>query len=404
MAGLISAFAFPSLSGKVLAVIGGCVAALVLIAFASRKIGLRMWERYAEKRSELFQPAILMAIANPASKQLGPPFSDSRRIGDWTIMEEALLTWSKGLRGFALQGFCRIFDENGFGEATRTGLKSFRAAVRAKAARRLGRMLYYKAVPDLIEALEDSSPEVGRMASWALANMGQSDAPGRIVTAPPPKEQEEAAEFREGSASGRLYWEDGEHIEIADKQETAYLMRKPGGLAASVRNLPPPGAGRRAGGAWKTYNSEYILHWLNPRFPAVIAAVLRQSVEDYYVVTLRIRKNIPLRAGCVTENIDFIFPRYTGSEDRISVVGTLVYPELPDGAPKRGKPGVHVALQAAAGQFRIEFICFHDAGTYRLHDVPAGKYKLKVVAGGFGYEGALEVTDTQPMSHNIALR
>jgi hypothetical protein len=108
------------------AAVGILLIALGVLACIVRALLRFAWQRYAEKREEIFQPAILMAIANESFRTLGSPFSDARRIGDWTIVEEAVLKWSKGLRGFARAAFTQICEQNGFAEFERGRLKSGR--------------------------------------------------------------------------------------------------------------------------------------------------------------------------------------------------------------------------------------------------------------------------------------
>jgi len=386
------------LHAALLAVLGG-------LAFALYRLSRRWWERYAAQREEIYQPAILMAIANEAFRTLGSPFSDARRAGDWLIVEGLVLKWAKGQRGFAQSAFSQIYEQNGFAEYRRAKLGSLRASERVEAARRLGLMLYMKAVPDLLTALRDRSPEVRRTASWALANMGQSDSASKVVTTAQPLAEQGSARRKGGSVTGRFYWEDGDRIHVSTDQETAYLMRRAGGMSGGVRNKPRTTRDGRVldDAVGESYYSEYRLNWIDSRFPASIRAVLKQPVEDYYVVTYRDRDNVVLSEGCLTENIDFVFPRYGGPDDRLSVKGRLIVPS--GGARPRGKtPEACVSLRGEGSPFCSEYRSFTARTSYRLHDVPPGKYHLRADCGEFFYEGSIEVSQTQPMVLDLTLK
>ncbi|MFA5138819.1 MAG: HEAT repeat domain-containing protein [Elusimicrobiota bacterium] len=382
------------------------VVVVLAVLLAAGVIGGRVaWSKYSEKRETEFQPLILMAIANEAFRKLGPPFPDQLKPGDWAIMENALFKWSKGLRGFALKAFCQIYEQNGFGEAQRQALASVSSSTRARAAQRLGQMLYLKAVPDLLARLEDRSVEVRRLSSWALANMGHSDAPGHFVTAPKPQERLNLPPDRGASVSGRFYWENGDPIVITEEQESAYLMHKPGGLSGMVKNMarPAPGGRTTDDNISKTYNTEYVLPWVSSRSPTVVKAMLAQPVEGYYAVTYRRRANVPVRDGCMTENIDFVFPRFANADDRVSVVGTLSFPASAD---RRHMAEVHttqVTLESEKGEPMFGCLEGGAAKAFRVHDVPPGKYKLVAEAGPFAYAGVLDVTETQPISVKLDL-
>ena len=367
--------------------------------------GRAAWTQYSEKRETEFQPLILMAIANEAFRKLGPPFPDALKPGDWTIMETALFKWSKGLRGFALKAFCQIYEENGFGEAQRQALASVSSRTRGRAAQRLGQMLYLKAVPDLLHRLEDRSVEVRRLSSWALANMGHSDSPGHFVTAPKPQERGDMPPDRGAAVSGRFYWENGDPIVITEQQESAYLMRKPGGLSGTVKNMarPTPGGRTTDDNISKTYNTEYVLPWVSSRYPTVVKAVLSQPVGDYYAVTFRKRANVSVRDGCMTENIDFVFPHFSNSDDRVSVVGKLTFPASADRRQMAEVQKTQATLESEKGEPLFGSLAFGTAQAFRLHDVPPGKYKLVVEAGPFAYTGGLELSETQPMGVKLEL-
>jgi len=392
--------------GAALAVLAAC-AVLTAAGVGLRLLWRRWWSDYVSERTTLFQPAILMAIANEESKKLGPPFSDARRPGDWNIVEDALFQWSKGLRGFALQGFCRIYEENGFTDAERLRLKSLFWKRRAAAAQRLGQMLCTKAIPELLTALGDSSPEVRRLASWALANMGQS-VPGVKESAGRP-ETEAGMPLQQGAMiSGRFLWDSGEPVQISEREESAYLLHETGGMTGTVQSLVRKGPGGRAAEAVShtaTYRTGYEVRVQNTRQAVSLKAVLKQAVGGYYSVTVRRRDGIPLADGCRTENVDFVFPRYADPDDQVSVQGELRCPaEMPSGYKKTDTPAARVVLESADGEFHTEYLSYAETKTYRLHDVPPGRCRLHASFAAFHYEGELEVRESQPMTFHIPLR
>jgi len=353
-----------------------------------------------------YQPMILMAIANEISKSLGPVFLRERRIGDWSIVERSLLDWSKDMRGFALRGFCKIFEENGFGEYERKRLRSFFPRTRADAARRLGRMLYTPAIPDLLRSMNESSRAVREAASWSLAKMGQSPAARAQVTSSEPQDVSGAVPGLGGSVSGRFFWDDGKPIVIEERQQTAYLLRQPGGMAASVENVAVRRADGKVTAATRrfTYRDGYRLDGMNPRYPMTLKATLKQCVEDYYVILESRRSGVQVKHSCVTMNVDFVFPRLSGPEDRVSMRGHLLYPEkFPDGYRRQDAPGASVVLQAEDGR-RIEYLSYQEVRSYRLHEVPPGKYVLQAKYGPFSCRGTLTVPEQQPYERNLQLK
>jgi hypothetical protein len=236
--------------------------------------------------------------------------------------------------------------------------------------------------------------------------MGHSDAPGHFVTAPKPQEKFDLPPERGAAVSGRFYWENGDPIVITQEQESAYLMHKPGGLSGAVKNIarPLPGGRTTDDNISKTYNTEYMLPWVSSRFPTVVKAMLAQPVEDYYAVTYRRRANVPVRDGCMTENIDFVFPHFANADDRISVVGALAFPASAD---RRHMAEVHTTqatLESDKGEPLFRFQAGGASKEFRVHDVPPGRYKLVVEAGPFACACWLEVPEAQPMEIKLELK
>lgn len=392
-------------SGAILAALGGLAVLGGILFFYGR----RRWARYVEERETLYQPLLLMAIANEEGGKLGPPFDGERRLGDWTIVENALFNWSESLTGFSHKGFRRIFDLNGFGEYERGRLESLFPSVRAQAAHRLGKMIYFKAIPDLLPMLRDRSAEVRRRVSWSLAKMGQSDATGLFVTSSRPDIVVEDAGKSTGAITGRFLWEDGEPIVIGNKEETDYLIHREGGMHGDVRNMPITGYGGRElkGGAWQTYTKEYRLQNIPPTRPAVVKSVLKQGVGKYYVVLHRQRESITVRAGSLTQNVDFVFPRIKDPDDRASVVGKLIYsgvlkPGYSDGSTG-GRVKAVVYLRGERSGFYSGYLSFWELDSYRLHEVPGGRYHIKATVAAYEYTGIVVIPDAQPHTLDLTL-
>lgn len=387
------------LSILALMVVGG-----VLIFFLRRR-----WVLYVESRETLYQPLILMAIADEEGGKLGPPFDGGRRIGDWLIVENALFKWSKDLAGFGHKGFCRIFEKNDFGEYERDQLGNLLASRRATAAQRLGHMFYFKAIPNLLPLLKDRSSEVQRMASWALAKIGQADSSGLYVTSSRPMTVREASGESVASIRGRFLWEDGSHIIIGDKEETDYLVHRVGGMHADVRNMPiSVGQGREIrGGSWRTYSKEYLLTNVTTLHSATVKAVLKQSVGEYYAVLHQQRENISVQAGSVTENIDFVLPKIKNPDDRISVVGRLIYSDNIEpgyhSASTHGRAKAVVSLRSLESSRYSGYLSYKQLKDYRLHDVPAGRYNIKAVISDWVYEGIVDIPAAQPFTLDLTL-
>jgi hypothetical protein len=386
--------------GVVFAVFSVLAAGGAVLFFFGRK----WWAGYVEERETLYQPHILMAIADEEGGRLGPIFHEERRMGDWTIVENALFKWSAEMTGFARQGFCRIFDKNGFGDVERDRLSSLRASTRARAARRIGRMVYFPAIGTLLPLLNDRSPEVRRNVSWALAKLGQADATGMVVTSQAPETVREASGESTGTIVGRFLWEDGTPLIIGNDEETNYLVHKVGGLDGDARIMPGPlpGGNMDQGGPWKTYHDGFRLTGARPGRPAGMQAVLKQGVEDYYAVLHRRRENIRVEPGSVTENVDFVFPRFKDPDDRLSVKGVL---ELPEELPESFR-GVRlktvVSLRGERG-FYSGYMSYKRLTEFRIHDVPPGKYKIRAVVAAFVYEGELTVGQSQPLIQDLTL-
>lgn len=366
--------------------------------------GPKAWALYVERRETFYQPHILMAIADEDDGRLGEPFKSGRRIGDWRIVENILFEWSTDLSGFARKGFERIFAKNGFGEYERDRLGGVFARTRVDAAWRLGRMVYVKAAPDLLPLLKDRSSEVRRMASWALAKLGQSEVSIGRATSPLPEAVAETAGKSSGTISGHFLWEDGAHIVIGDEEETNYLVHRKGGMHGDVKNMPivTPGGRKVEGGRWRTYGTQFRLLNIDPTYTATVKAVFKQSIDDYYAVVHRQRGGIRTSAGCETSSVDFAFPRFKSPEDRLSVTGVLL---LARGNPSgiTGREKAVVSLRKMEDAFYAGYLSFYRLGEYRLHDVPPGRYRIRAVVGPFMYEGFVEIPETQPFKLDLTL-
>ena len=157
----------------------------LVLAFGLGLVGLKVarlgWEKYAAGREELYKAAILRAVAGEPGAPLDPVLLRGRRLGDRTILEDAILRWAAELRGFGFQRLCDIFEQGGFARLETRRLFSSRWWIRARAARRLGLMLARPAAPALVEALGDPSLDVRLQAAWALGRLGELGALDRIV-------------------------------------------------------------------------------------------------------------------------------------------------------------------------------------------------------------------------------
>ena len=366
----------------------GALLGAAVTVFLLWQLGKFGWRRYAAAREEVYQPIILMAIAMEMMRRLGPPFSEGRRLGDWTIVEDAVVKWSKGLRGYARKAFCDIFEQNGFGEYEARRLHSLSRGARAEAARRLGQMLAFKAAPDLLQALEDPCAEVRRTASWALANMSQCDEALRLATTGKPRICKDEDLGRNGAVSGRFYWDDGEPV-IGCVGGNVQSM---GSLGSESPRAPYEDSG-------------YRLNGVSAGAPAALRAKLRQFVGDYSVVVYRTRENVLVRMGYITEHIDFVFPKYLSPDDRISIMGKLVVPAPPKEDPARNRiPEAWVSIHSRDASFGMEYRSCEAVSSYRLHDVPPGDYHIRAAFGEYSYEAPLKVSQTQPMVLDLTLK
>lgn len=204
-----------------------------------------------------------------------------------------------------------------------------------------------------------------------------------------------------GSVSGRFFWETDEPIVTTHQGYNDYLYKKPGGLAAHVTSEPPPTEAHQSA----SYRKKYRLPKLSSMHPATIVAVLNQSVGDYYIGIIRKVTNIPVVEGKDIPNINFTFPKFQDSKDRVSVEGRLIYPEsLPPYYHKAWGQEAHVAIERKKPYFCQNYISQTSVRSFKLHNVPPGMYKIKAhAATGYDYIGKIEVGKKQPQRIEIIL-
>ncbi len=172
------------MAGFVLGVIRACAALFVglLLVVLVNKAVREVRERHQRRRRAAFEPKLLayiVAANGRLADHLPGPF------GRWErrVVELLLLEHIRVLRGAARERVGAAFDELGFVDRELGGIRSRRWWRRVAAAEKLGRMRSRRALPDLVAALDDPSPEVRIRAAKALGAIGGLTAVQSLIGA-----------------------------------------------------------------------------------------------------------------------------------------------------------------------------------------------------------------------------
>ncbi len=161
----------------VLAMAGGVL--LLLAAVLCQHAWRRLTATHRRRREATLTPLLYGLLQDPA-----PEHTRFGRLSraDRRIIRDALLRLSLDIRGDAGDAIQAVYRDLGLLAADAAGLRSRRAARRARAAADLGLVGATDALPALRAALDDPDLPVRRAAVWAVGQVGDRQALAELVS------------------------------------------------------------------------------------------------------------------------------------------------------------------------------------------------------------------------------
>jgi hypothetical protein len=151
------------------------VAIVFTIVLVMRRLRLARRELRREAARTHLRPVALRLIEEGEAGLGDLDELDARALAD------VLRTYARTLRGGSRERITRFFDEYGHVDCEIEGLRNRREWRRAAAAHALGDMGSPRAIPALIEALDDSSREVRSAVTRSLGLLGAPEAAGPLL-------------------------------------------------------------------------------------------------------------------------------------------------------------------------------------------------------------------------------
>ena len=168
------------LVGSILAIAATFVVLTLLI------VGNKAWrdgrDRWRRRRHRVLEP-LVREYAAGRHDSLDDALAGYMLQGDRPVLEEALLEHARDPKGRSNERVARAIDERGWVDVYLRGLASRSWWRRAETAEKLGRSGASRAIPALVEAMEDPVSEVRLRAAQALGELGTGSALRPLVDA-----------------------------------------------------------------------------------------------------------------------------------------------------------------------------------------------------------------------------